>query len=129
MDGQGGAEEILWEVADCGEAMDCARDLGEGDIQLCARVCVCVFLIKPADLLSGHMNRRLKLRLERQESLQKDFEWRREAHKLGGTVAGWSEPEQQLQLISVHHRSVHSLSSAQHHSVHKLSRLYQTGSD
>jgi hypothetical protein len=39
---RGVLKEILWEVADSGEAMDRARELGEGDSQLCARVCVCM---------------------------------------------------------------------------------------
>ena len=43
--------------------------------------------------------------------MQKDWEWRREAHRLGGSVFGWLELEQQMSARSVP-RSVHTLSSA-----------------
>ena len=42
----------------------------------------------------------------------RDWEWRREANILSGTVSGWLELVQQLQASSVPH-SVHTMSSAQ----------------
>ena len=62
---------------------------------------VCVFPSKPAETLPGHEERRLKLRLERQESMQKDWQWRREVLKVGGPVSGWLKLEQQLPIASV----------------------------
>jgi hypothetical protein len=54
---------------------------------------------KPAETLTGHEERKIRLRLERQESMQKDLQWRREGLRLGGAVSGWLEQELQLQLF------------------------------
>ena len=44
---------------------------------------VAIFPSKPSETLPGHEERRLKLRLEGQESMPKDWKWRREALRLG----------------------------------------------
>ena len=50
----------------------------------------------------GHEVRKLRVRLERQESMQKDWQWRREGMRLGGAVSGWLELELKLPAVSVH---------------------------
>ena len=63
--------------------------------------------------LPGHEERNLSLRLERQDSMQKDWQWRREVMRVVGAVSGWLELEQQLPTVSVLLSSVHTLSSSQ----------------
>ena len=183
-------KEILWEVAECGAALDSARDLVEweqpappiapGPVRSkqeenflfklleeldksatasCKKtpgptkgrrkktvykgqpsimglfkssklktVRVCVFPSKPAETLPGQEERNLRLRLERQESMQKDWQWRREGLRLGGVVSGWLELELQLTAGTGHLGSVQALSSAQLQSVHTLTSAQLVGS-
>jgi hypothetical protein len=54
-------------------------------------VSVCVLPSKPTETLAGQEERKLTLRLERQESTQKDWQVRRLELRLGGAVSGWLE--------------------------------------
>ena len=72
-------------------------------------MCVCVFPSKPEETLPSQEERKLRLRLERQKSMQKDWQWRREGLRLGGAVSGWLELELQLTVGSVHLGSVQTL--------------------
>ena len=183
-------KEILWEVAECGAALDSARDLIEWEqpaphiapgpgrskqeenvlfklleeldksaTASCKKtpgptkgrrkktvykgqpsiiglfkssklktVRVCVFPRKPAETLPGQEERNLRLRLERQASMQKDWQWRREGLRLGGAVSGWLELELQLTAGTDHLGSVQALSSAQLQSVHTLTSAQLVGS-
>ena len=74
---------------------------------------MCVFPSKPAETLPGQEERKLRLRLERQESMQKGWQCRREGLRLGGSVSGWLELDLQLTAGTGHLGSVQALSSAQ----------------
>ncbi len=89
---------------------------------------VFVFPINPADTLPGQEETNLRLRLERQESMQKDWQWRREGLRPGGVVSGCLVLELQLTAGTGHLGSVQALSSAQLQSVHTLTSAQLVGS-
>ena len=87
-----------------------------------------MFPSKPADTFPGHEERKLRFRLARQYSIQKDCQWGREVLRLGGALFSWLELEQQLQPVSVPLSSVHTLLPAQLQSWHAPSSLQLDGS-